>query len=528
MNAENPRAGEQKPTIWVAIYARKSGDENLNGVMTSIESQQAACRSYIQIQKENGWQEYPEVFDDPAESGKSLNRPSMQRLLTAVQQGRVQIVIAYKVDRLTRNSRDFHHLVDVFEKHNVGLVSATESIDTKSPQGRLMTYIMVQFAQYDRELDQERSKDFHLARARKGLWCGGLPPLGYDYKDKRFVVNESEAKLVKRVFALYLEHRSAARVAEELNGLGFHQKQYQTEKGRLYGGHRFGEDSVVRILRRKVYVGKIVNERTGLEFPGQHQPIVEFDAFDKAQEIMAEQARHERTEYSVNKNGFILKGLARCGNCGSALVGYVRPKKNKVYRYYRCMAEVDGTPVSCDFVSIVAESFEEMVLQKLEKIGWDKSFLERLVLETEKHSKEKVAGLAEERREFDLNLARTQKELGNLRKAWEGCKAASLEEEIRKLELVERELSSHTTKLKEEIRRLESAGYDVDSAQKVFRRIGRIAKRLPLDQRMKVVRVLVRRVRGWKDRVELDLNDLSVAGLKGLLTQALGREECIK
>ena len=352
--------------------------------------------------------------------------------------------------------------------------------------------------------------------------------MGYDCKDKRFVVNESEAKLVKRVFSLYLEHRSAARVAEELNRLGFHQKQYQTEKGRLYGGHRFGEDSVVRILQRKVYVGKIVNERTGLEFPGQHQPIIEFDAFNKAQELMAEQARHERAEYSVNKNGFILKGLARCGNCGSALVGYVRPKKNKVYRYYRCMAMVDGSAVSCDVVSIVAESLEEMVLQKLGKIGWDKSFLERLVLETEKHSKEKVAGLAEERREFDLNLARTQKELGNLRKAWEGCKAASLEEEIRRLELIERELSSHTTKLEEEIRRLENAGYDADSAQKVFRRIGRIAQRLPLEQRMAVVRALVRRVRGWKDRVELELNELSVAGLKGLLAQALGREECVK
>lgn len=160
MNEQGATGTEQKPTIWVAIYARKSGDENLNGVVTSIESQVAACRSYIEIQKEKGWQPWPEVFEDPAESGKSLNRPAMQRLLATVQQGRVQVIITYKLDRLTRSSRDFHHLVDVFEKHGVGLVSATESIDTKSPQGRLMTYIMVQFAQSERFLLRSGGRHF--------------------------------------------------------------------------------------------------------------------------------------------------------------------------------------------------------------------------------------------------------------------------------------------------------------------------------------------------------------------------------
>ena len=200
MGSKNTPAGAKEPVL-IAVYTRKSNDENLGGEVTSLDSQKAVCRSYIQIQKGNGWQEYPEVFDDPAESGKDLKRPAMRRLLQRIQEGKIRGVIVYKLDRMTRNSRDFHMLLELFEKHGVAFISATESIDTKSPQGRLMTAIMVQFAQYDRELDVERSKDFHLARASKGLWCGGLPPLGYDAKDKQLVLNEEGAALVRQIFS---------------------------------------------------------------------------------------------------------------------------------------------------------------------------------------------------------------------------------------------------------------------------------------------------------------------------------------
>lgn len=525
MNEESQKGGEQKPTTWVAIYARKSGDENLNGLMTSIESQTAACRSYIQIQHEKGWQEFPEVFEDPAESGKDLKRPAMQRLLQAIESGRIQAVICYKLDRVTRNSRDFQYLLDLFERHNVGFVSATESLDTKSPQGRLMTNIMVQFAQYDRELDQERSKDHHLARARKGFWCGGLPPLGYDSKDKRFVINETEAKLVRRIFDLYLELRSAERVASELNRLGFRRKSYMTEKGRPFGGQLFDQISVLRILQRKVYIGMIVNERTGLEFPGQHHPIVAPDVFNEAQRLVAQHASHERGEYSVNKNGFTLKGLTRCGKCGSALVGYVRPKGSKIYRYYRCMANVDGVAVSCDFMSIVADELERRVVQNLESIAWDQAFLERTVVEAEKHSKEKIERLSGEKTEFDINLARTKKELSNVRSFGEERLVGAFGEELRRLEAVERELESHTSKLANEIGDLQNGGYDVETAQRAFKRLSRIINKLPMDRRITTIRTLVQRVRVWKDRVELDLNDFSVAALKGLLAQVLGKAQ---
>jgi DNA invertase Pin-like site-specific DNA recombinase len=511
---------EQKKTVAVAIYTRKSGDENLVGVVTSIDAQKAACRNYIQIQKEKGWQEYQEAFDDPAFSGKDLERPAMRRLLRAVEERRVQAVIVYKLDRLTRNGRDFQDLLELFEKHNVGFVSATESLDTKSPQGRLMVSIMAQFAQYDRELDQERAKDFHLARARKGLWCGGLAPLGYDSKDKKFTVNEEGAKLVRRVFDLYLKFRSPSRVAEELSRLDFRRQTYKTKKGKLFGGQPFDEDSVSRILQQKIYVGKIVNNRTGLEFSSQYPAIIELEVFDKVQTLMEEHARHERAEYCTNKHGFLLKGLPRCGKCGSALVGYVRPKKNKVYRYYRCMANVDGTPVSCDFKSITADQLEVMVLRKLEETGLDRGLLERAVREAERHSGAKIAELEAERKDFDANLRRVRQELGTFRPFAETCgDIESIQKELVRMEAAEKELASCVAKLDTQVAGLKTAGYSLDSAQKAFRKLTLRMKGLPVHRQVGIVRTLVKRLKVWKDRVELDLNELSEADLKQCLVQ---------
>lgn len=513
---------DEKKMVSVAIYTRKSGDENLVGVVTSIDAQKTACRNYIQIQKEKGWQEYQEEFDDPAFSGKNMERPAMRRLLKAVEENRIQAVIVYKLDRLTRNSRDFHYLLELFETHNIGFISATESIDTKSPQGRLMTAIMAQFAQYDRELDQERAKDFHLARAKKGLWCGGLAPLGYDSKDKKFTVNEEGAKLVRRVFDLYLKFRSPSRVAEELNRLDFRRQAYKTKKGRLFGGKPFDDDSVSRILQQKIYVGKIVNSRTRLEFSSQYPPIIEPEVFDKVQALMEEHARHERTEYCTNKHSFLLKGVPRCGKCGSALVGYVRPKKNKVYRYYRCMADVDGTPVPCDFKSIQADQLEVMVLRKLEETGWDRGLLERAVGEAERHSGAKIVELEAERKDFDANLCRIRRELKNLRSFAEKCgDIEPVQKELARMEAAEKELASCVAKLDVQVAGLKNAGYDLDSAQKAFQQLAHHLKGLPVHQQAGIIRTLMQRLKVWKDRVELELKELSEADLKQCLVQIL-------
>lgn len=512
--------GSGKPPVWIAVYTRKSNDENLTGEVTSLDNQKAACRAYIQIQTEKGWREYPEVFDDPAESGKSLKRPAIQRLLQRIQEGKVQGVMVYKLDRMTRNSRDFHMLLELFEKHNVAFISATESIDTKSPQGRLMTAIMVQFAQYDREMDVERSKDFHLARARKGLWCGGIAPLGYDLKEKQLVVNESEAAIVRRIFELYLKRPSALRVAEELNRLGLRRKTHKTYNDRLYGGKPFDIDSVIRILRRKVYIGIITNERTGQEFPGLHQPLIPPREFEKAQKSLDEHNQREGGQilYAANKHGFLLRGLVRCGHCGGAVVSYVRPKNGKDYLYYKCLAQQNGLPIPCAFKSAPARKLEEYVVEKLAAIGWDRDFLDQTVRRVDGRAKNGTAPLEAERRSGEERLRGLQNEVQNLiNLVKSGGTNPDVEAELERLKSAKAALEARQAELEAAVAHRRGAVYDVDVMAGMLRRFARFVGRVPLDVRVRAIRLMVKRVTVWKDKIDVETYETAAKDLQNAI-----------
>ncbi|MBI4377238.1 MAG: recombinase family protein [Elusimicrobia bacterium] len=510
-----------KAPVRVAIYCRKSNDENLTGQVTSIDNQKVACRSYIQIQREKNWEEFPEQFDDPAESGKDLKRPAMRRLLQRIEEGEIGAVAVYKIDRLTRNSKDFHQLLEFFEKHNVAFVSATESIDTKSPQGRLMTAILVQFAAYDRELDVERSKDFHLARARKGLWCAGLPPLGYDLKDKLLVINEEEAALVRRIFDLYLKHRSALTVTEELNRLGFRRKSHKTLKGGVFGGKPFDPDSIVRILQRKVYIGIVTNERTNQDFPGQHPPIVPPAIFEQAQELLKSHVRRQgHISERANKYGFRFKGLTRCGECSSAVVPYIRPKPKtgKVYLYYKCLSKTNGLPVRCSVTSIGAQKLEEFVIEKLASVGWDRHLLERVVEKVKVLSRGHLGVLEQEKKELEGRLGTISREIGNIIGAVKGQSASQeLTRELGTLEAAKKNLEARLYALAAQIGYRNRAVYDVDAIQGALQRFARFIYKLPIDQQIRIIRLIVDRVLLYKDRIRVELHELPIPDLQRAL-----------
>ena len=503
----------------IAIYTRKSNDDNLATNVTSLDAQKSCCRSYISIQKANQWEESPEVFDDPAESGRSLKRPAMQRLLKRVEEGQLDGVIVYKLDRLTRNSRDFHYLLELFEKHNVAFVSATESIDTKSPQGRLMTAIMVQFAQYDREMDQERSKDFHLARAKKGLWCGGVSPLGYDSKEKLLVVNEKEADLVRRIFDQYIKYQSGIRVAEELNRLGYRRKTWQNKAGKICGGKPFDLDSVVRILQRKAYIGIIKNGRTGQEFPGLQKSILAPQLFEQVQKLLASHNhRVGEIRYAANKYGFLLKGLVRCGECGGAVSPYIRPKKGKVYLYYKCLAQANGLPVKCSFKSIGARKLEEFIIEKLAVIGWDRPFLEKVLRSAEKKAKDSLKPLENEKRQTEEHIQDLQKEIRqllNMVKA--GGDSLEVAEELKRLENAKKELDARTAAIEAQISHRRQVVYDIDAVQGVFQRFALFIHRIPVELQVQVIRLMVERVTVGKDRIDVKLYELPIAAMEQTL-----------
>src|SRR5210317_974429 len=240
-----------------AIYTRKSSEEGLEQDFNSLDAQREACEAYVKSQAELGWQVIQDRFDDGGISGGTLERPALKRLLQALEAKRIDIIVIYKIDRLTRSLTDFAKLAERFDELNVSFVSVTQQFNTATSMGRLMLNVLLSFAQYERELTGERIRDKFDASCKKGMWMGGYIPIGYDLKDRRLIINEDEAKIIRILFKTFIETTSVTDTFRELNNLGFKTKTWIASSGKIHKGQRFNKASVRRILTNELYIGKI-------------------------------------------------------------------------------------------------------------------------------------------------------------------------------------------------------------------------------------------------------------------------------
>src|SRR5438132_2011033 len=277
-----------------AIYTRKSTEYNLALALTSLDAQREACEAYIKSQAHEGWRLISGRYDDGAFSGASLDRPALQQLLADVRAGKIDIVLVYKVDRLTRSLADFAKLIELFDAHRVSFVSVTQSFNTSSSMGRLTLNVLLSFAQFERELIGERVRDKIAASKRKGIWVGGPVPLGYAAVDKKIVVVPAEAEAVRTIFARYLELGSVRALKEDLDRRGIRSKPRRLSDGRTIGGVHFGVGALAHLLKNRFYIGEVVYR--GAVHRGEHQPIVDPALFAAVQGKLAAQAvaRHCR------------------------------------------------------------------------------------------------------------------------------------------------------------------------------------------------------------------------------------------
>src|SRR5437763_12137329 len=264
-----------------AIYTRKSTEYNLELAFNSLDAQREACEAYIKSQAHEGWRLIPGRYDDGAFSGASLDRPALQQLLADVRAGTIDIVLVYKVDRLTRSLADFAKLIELFDAHGVSFVSITQSFNTSSSMGRLTLNVLLSFAQFERELIGERVRDKSAASKRKGIWVGGPVPLGYAAVDKKIVVVPAEAAAVRTIFARYIELGSVRALAENLDRRGVRSKPRRLSDGRTIGGGRFGVGALAHLLKNRFYVGEVVYR--GEVHRGEHEPILDRDLFAAVQ-----------------------------------------------------------------------------------------------------------------------------------------------------------------------------------------------------------------------------------------------------
>ena len=318
--------------IRCAAYVRKSTERGLDQEFNSLDNQELACKAYIASQTFQGW-EYCKTYADGGISGGTMARPALQEMLEDVRAGKVQIVLVYKIDRLSRSIYDFKRMMkEDFEPHECNLVSITQSFDTSTAMGKLTLNMLLSFAEFEREVASERIRDKMLASKRKGMWVGGMPPLGYDVVDRKLVPNQAEGPIVKEIFETYLSVPSLLELRKVLIEKGIRAKQWMTQKGQSKGGEELLVSMLRRMLANKLYIGKIPSLRTNEVFDGQHQAILDRDLFDMVQAKLEESNRRGDAPYRrgtplltdkiITPDGIILKN--RKGNKG-----------NKKHRYYK-------------------------------------------------------------------------------------------------------------------------------------------------------------------------------------------------
>ena len=387
--------------IRCAIYTRKSTDEGLDQDFNSLDAQREACESYIQSQRGQGWVVRRKRYDDGGISGGTMDRPALQELLADIEKGKVDLVIVYKVDRLTRSLMDFAKIIETFDSRNVSFVSVTQQFNTANSMGRLTLNVLLSFAQFEREVTAERIRDKIVASKKKGMWMGGLPPLGYDAVDKKLVINSEEADTVRAIFGLYLDLGSIRDLAAEATRRGYGTKRRPTG---ARGGKAFSRGHLAQLLRNPIYIGRIAHRDE--TFPGQHDAIIDQQTWDAAQRMLDGNCRGRWSRSNKNQ-ACLLTGLL-FDESGDRLTPSYSNKKGRRYRYYTS-SRLINEPDAKNGWRLPADQIEQAVLDGLV------TFLNDNAPEDAKLVREIEEGTIEAGERVRSLLERVNIEPGNLR-----------------------------------------------------------------------------------------------------------------
>jgi site-specific DNA recombinase len=425
------RTARSLNTIRCAIYTRKSTEEGLQQEFNSLDAQRESGEAYIKSQAQEGWTLVKDRYDDGGFTGGNMERPALARLMADMRAGQIDCVVVYKVDRLSRSLLDFAKMMETFERHRVAFVSVTQEFNTSTSMGRLMLNVLLSFAQFEREVISERTRDKIAAARRKGKWSGGLPLLGYDVDPRthKLVVNQAEAQRVRAIFELYLEKQSLLSTAEELARRGWANKRWTTRQGRLRGGQPFGKGRLHKLLTNVVYLGKIRYKSEIHE--GEQEAIISSEVWERVQTLLKQNSRGEGTRLGL-RSGALLKGLLRCGPCGCALSPAHSTKNHTCYRYYVCVQAQQRGWKSCPTKSVSAEPVERFVVAQLRALSADSDVAARLRRQDQK----RLAEVGREYQEAQEELRRCEREVSRLSRQVE----AGRFQDSKKLATVERQL----------------------------------------------------------------------------------------
>ena len=366
-----------KKRMRCAVYTRKSSEEGLDQEYNSIDAQRDAGHAYIASQRAEGWIPVADDYDDPAFSGGNMERPGLKRLIADIEAGMIDVVVIYKIDRLTRSLADFSKMVEVFERQGVSFVSVTQQFNTTTSMGRLMLNVLLSFAQFEREVTDERIRDKIAASKRKGMWMGGVPPLGYDVDNRRLVPNPKEAKLIRHIFERFVELGSATKLVKELQLDGATSKAWTTQDGRVRDGKPIDKGLIYKLLANRTYLGELRHKEVW--YQAEHLPIVDQVAWDNVQAILATNGR-VRGNATRATTPFLLKGIV-IGNDGRALTPWhsTKKKSGQRYRYYIPQRDAKEGAGASGLPRMPAAELESAVLDQLRSLLRAPNLLEDIV-----------------------------------------------------------------------------------------------------------------------------------------------------
>jgi DNA invertase Pin-like site-specific DNA recombinase len=353
---------DQKASLHCAIYTRKSSEEGLEQSFNSLDAQREACEAFIASQRHEGWQAMPTRYDDGGYSGGSLERPALKRLLDDVAANKINVIVVYKVDRLTRSLADFAKIVEALDAKRVSFVSVTQQFNTTTSMGRLTLNVLLSFAQFEREVTGERIRDKIAASKKKGMWMGGLVPLGYNLEGRKLVPNPKEAELVSKMFSLYIELGCVRKLAERLDREKIRSKDWITQTGARLGGVGFARGALYHLLRNRLYIGEIRHRDQW--YPGEHQGIIDRVLWDRVQAQLNSNLRRRRNQVRERASSLLI-GLVEDEH-GTRFTPSFTVKRGRRYRYYVSQLAIKNTASEGnDLTRVPAQELESRVIEKL-------------------------------------------------------------------------------------------------------------------------------------------------------------------
>lgn len=491
--------------VRVAITTRVSTDDQARGDYSSLKSQNDICEHYVSIHAEQGWV-VTHYFEDAGYSGKDMKRPGIQRLLAEVRAGNVDVVIAYKIDRISRYLPDFYDFWRVLDSHGVNFVSATQQFDTSTPMGMLMLNMLLSFAQFEREMIAERTHDKLAERAKRGKWNGGWVPLGYAYDKASKVLqpHPEEADLLEDIFKLALKLQNATKVANALNEAGRRTRQRVLVRGdgtqRIVGEKRFREDRIKAIVANPIYKGVISHDDK--EYPSEHPALVPAQLWAQANAAINSAGRERADLQERDKHYHLLKGILRCGHCGTSLTPYPSGKKDKdgnPYLYYTCThVTKDGSDAECPLRSIPARPFEELIVGYLGEIGRHPEVIASALKASNEEKTKSLRPLRSKLAEMDKRIRHLSCEIQNCVDTAKSKGAKHIGDELLaegdKLSEEKRGLESARERLKVDINYRESVVADEKVLAGALVQFEKVITKLDPEEQKELVRLIIREI----------------------------------